>query len=340
MNRLALPLAVVLAAAVLVLAATGFTRVHSSSSSQATVAPAAAALALQQTFVAVDRSVSPSVVQISTASGLGSGIVFDRAGDIVTNDHVVSGSTSFTVTTAAGERLSAKLVGEFPADDLAVIKVNATNLRPATFADSSKLQVGDVAIAIGNPLGLASSVTQGIVSGLDRQESEGNGVTLQNTIQTSAAINPGNSGGALVDLYGRVIGIPTLAATDPELGSTASGIGFAIPSDVVTDIAGQIVKHGHVVDSHRAYLGVTIGDTNNGVYVSGVAAGSPAAKAGIAVGDTITAVGGKATATSDDLGTVLAGLKPGAPVKVALFHQDGTRAVVTVTLGELPGTTT
>ena len=100
------------------------------------------------------------------------------------------------------------------------------------------------------------------------------------TIQTSAAINPGNSGGALVDLYGRVIGIPTLAATDPELGSTASGIGFAIPSNVVTDIAGQIVKYGHVVNSHRAYLGVTIGDSTNGVYVTGVTAGSPAFDAG------------------------------------------------------------
>ena len=332
MNRLTLPLAVVLGIVVVATAA-GFTSRHS------TTVPASSAVALQKTFTGVYRDVSPSVVQIRTSQGLGSGVVFDRAGNIVTNDHVVSGSTSFTVTTATGKQLSAKLVGEFPADDLAVIRVTGANLRPATFADSSKLQVGDIAIAIGNPLGLASSVTQGLVSGLNRQEPEGNGVTLRDTIQTSAAINPGNSGGALVDISGRVIGIPTLAASDPQLGGAASGIGFAIPSNVVTDIAGQIVEHGRVVNSHRAYLGVTIGDTGNGVYVTGVTAGGPAAKAGMQVGDVIVAVAGKSTPTSDVLGTVLAGLKPGQAVKVSIAHQDGARTVVAVTLGELPGTT-
>ncbi len=251
---------------------------------------------------------------------------------------MVNGSTSFTVTTASGKQLAAKLVGEFPADDLAVIEVRGAKLRPASFADSSKLEVGDIAIAIGNPLGLASSVTQGIVSGLNRQEPEGNGVTLRNTIQTSAAINPGNSGGALVDISGRVIGIPTLAATDPELGSTASGIGFAIPSNVVTDIAGQIVAHGHVVNSHRAYLGVTIGDTGTGVYVNGVSAGGPAAKAGLQVGDVIVAADGRATLTSDALGTVLAGLKPGQTIKLTVQRQSGARVAIGLKLGELPGT--
>ena len=167
-----------------------------------------------------------------------------RKGHIVTNAHVVSGATSVTVTTSTGKRLNGTLVGEFPEDDLAVIKVDGSGLHPATFADSSKLVVGQIAIAIGNPLGLSSSVTEGIVSALNRQEPEGNGVTLQNAIQTSAAINPGNSGGALVDILGRVIGIPTLAAQDPQFGGAAAGIGFAIPSNTVLDIAGQIAKNG------------------------------------------------------------------------------------------------
>ena len=136
-------------------------------------------------------------------------------------------------------------------------------------------------MAIGNPLGLSSSVTQGIVSALGRSSSEGGGITLPNTIQTSAPINPGNSGGALADIQGRVIGMPTLAASDPQLGGAAAGIGFAIPSNTVKDIAGQIVKNGKVVNSNRAYLGVSIGDTGEGVYVGSVTRGTPAAKAGL-----------------------------------------------------------
>src|SRR5579871_4988919 len=181
---------------------------------RSTLAPLSAAEAVQNAYVGVFKQVSPSVVQIQTSEGLGSGIVFDSKGDIVTNDHVVGSSKSFTVTTSNGRLLKGSLVGTFPEDDLAVIKVNGANLTPAHFADSAKLRVGDIAIAIGNPLGLASSVTEGIVSGLGRSEPEGNGVVLPSAIQTSAAINPGNSGGALVDINGRVIGIPTLAATD------------------------------------------------------------------------------------------------------------------------------
>src|SRR5207249_11840726 len=144
-----------------------------------------------------------------------------------------------------------------------------------------KLRAGDLAMAIGNPLGLQSSVTQGIVSALGRQEPEGNGFVLQNAIQTSAAINPGNSGGALVNIGGQVIGIPTLAAADPQLGGAAGGIGFAIPSNTVTSIASQLVKFGHVVNSGRPYLGVRVGDTGNGAYLGEVTAGSPAAQAGL-----------------------------------------------------------
>jgi S1-C subfamily serine protease len=199
---------------------------------------------LQQTYVAVYARVAPSVVQITTSVGLGSGIVFDGEGDIVTNAHVVGTESRVLVTTSRGVQLEGRLVGTFASADLAVIQVAGADLPPAVFADSSAVSVGDVVLAIGNPLGLSSSVTDGIVSALGRRQSESNGVTLVDTIQTSAAINPGNSGGALVDISARVVGVPTLAAVDPELGSAAAGIGFAIPSNVVTAVAGQILEHG------------------------------------------------------------------------------------------------
>ena len=301
-------------------------------------APGAAAAALQNDFVRVYRKVAPSVVQIQTSEGLGSGVVLDRGGNIVTNAHVVGSAKTFTVTTSDGKRLRGTLVGLFAPDDLAVIKVpSSANLRPAVLADSSKLRVGDIAMAIGNPLGLSSSVTQGIVSALNRAPSEGGAVVLRNAIQTSAPINPGNSGGALADIRGRVIGIPTLAATDAQVGGVAAGIGFAIPSNVVRDIAGQIVENGKVVNSRRAYLGVQIGDTGNGVYVGSVTAGGPAARAGIVAGDVITAVGGKQTPSSDDLGSVLANLRPGQSVKVRVVRQNGTSATLSLKLGEYPG---
>jgi S1-C subfamily serine protease len=298
----------------------------------------AGALALQSAIVKVVQSVSPSVVQIQDQRGLGSGIVFDASGHIVTNNHVVSGASSWTVTTSVGTRYQARLVGSFPADDLAVIKISGSHLQPATFADSSKLRVGDLAIAIGNPLGLQSSVTEGIVSAFREAVQEDSTITLPMLIQTSAEINPGNSGGALVDIAGRVIGIPTLAATDPQLGGSAPGIGFALPSNLVKDIACQIVGKGKVVDSHRAFLGVRIGDTNgNGVLVGAVTAGDAAAHAGIRVGGVITSVGGRATATSGALSTVLATLEPGQKVRVVVRHQNGSKATLLVKLGSLPG---
>ena len=298
----------------------------------------ASALALQGAIVNVVQSVSPSVVQIEDQRGLGSGIVFDASGHIVTNNHVVSGASSWTVTTSSGTRYQARLVGSFPADDLAVIKISGSHLQPATFADSSKLRVGDLAIAIGNPLGLQSSVTEGIVSAFREAVQEDSSVTLPMVIQTSAAINPGNSGGALVDIEGRVIGIPTLAATDPQLGGSAAGIGFALPSNLVKDIAGQIVAKGKVVDSHRAFLGIRVGDTNgNGVLVGAVTAGGAAARAGMRVGDVITSVDGAPTSTSGSLSAVLADLKPGQKVPVLVKHQNGRKATLHVTLGSLRG---
>jgi putative serine protease PepD len=190
--------------------------------------------ALQADFVNVVNRVSPSVVVIETRTGLGSGVVFDASGDIVTNAHVADGSTTFTVTLADGRKLDGTLVGTDPSGDLAVIHVATTGLRPATFGDSSKLVVGDIVLAVGNPLGLQASVTEGIVSALSRTVAESSSVKLPGVIQTSAAINPGNGGGALVDLVGGVVGIPTLTALDPQLGDTAApGIGFAIASNTV-----------------------------------------------------------------------------------------------------------
>ena len=197
---------------------------------------------LQQRFVRVVRTVSPQVVEVQTPVGLGSGVVFDARGDIVTNAHVVGDAHRFVVRLMGGEKHPATLVGTDPSHDLAVIRLVAARPTPATFADSANLDVGDLVLAIGNPLGLRSSVTEGIVSSLGRTVAEGNGVTLSPVIQTSAAINPGNSGGALVDLTGHVIGVPTLAALDPEFGATeAPGIGFAIPSNTVEQIAARLI---------------------------------------------------------------------------------------------------
>ncbi len=300
---------------------------------------AAEAMALQSQFVNVIHRVNPSVVLIETSSGLGSGIVFDSRGDIVTNAHVAGNSTSFTVTLATGRTVHGTLVGTFVPNDIAVIHVSAPGLQPATFGDSSSLAVGDIVLAMGNPLGLQSSVTEGIVSALGRTVSEPNGAALPDVIQTSAAINPGNSGGALVDLNGHVVGIPTLAASDPQMGGAAAGIGFAIPGNIARDLASQIIRYGKVIDSHRAFLGIESADLSagGGALVYSTVAGGPAAKAGLTAGDIITAVDGQPTPSAGALAAVLAGLKPGQTVPVDVTHQDGSQSTVRVTLGQLPG---
>src|SRR5215831_1607986 len=327
---------VILLATVAVVVGAGFASSQTTFGSSGSVATS-----LQNAYSAVYKNVSPSVVQIETSEGLGSGIVYDNTGDIVTNAHVVGTAKTFTVTTSTGKRLTGKLVGVFAPDDLAVIRVNGAGLRPAVFANSDKLAIGDIAMAIGNPLGLSSSFTEGIVSALNRQEPEGNGVVLPSAIQTSAAINPGNSGGALTDISGAVIGIPTLAAADPQLGGAAAGIGFAIPSNVVVNIANQLVKTGKVTNSNRAYLGVEIADTPEatGVVLSKVLPGTAAAKAGLVAGDRITSLNGTKTPSSTELSTALAGLKPGQTVKVTVVHQGGGTTTVNLTLGEYPGAT-
>jgi len=205
-------------------------------------------------FVSAIARVLPSVVEIRTRTGLGSGVVLNAAGDIVTNAHVVGDGAGLQVLlSASAAPVPASLVGIYRPDDLAVIRVSGgPGLRPATFGDSARLVAGDVVLAIGNPLGLSSSVTEGIVSAVGRTVSEPAtrgtpGVTLPDTIQTSAAINPGNSGGALATLDGNVVGIPTLAATS-QAGSAAPGIGFAISSNIAVSIAAQLVSTGRVIN--------------------------------------------------------------------------------------------
>ena len=209
--------------------------------SSVSVASADEGSSLQQRFVSIVKAVSPEVVQIRTALALGSGVVFDSRGDVITNAHVVGNATRFVVTLASGDNHPATLVGRDAGMDLAVIRITGARPRPATFADSARVEVGDLTLAIGNPLGLRSSVTEGIVSAIGRSVPETDAVTLSSVIQTSAAINPGNSGGALVDLSGQVIGIPTLAAVDPEMGAEAPGIGFAIASNTVRQVADALL---------------------------------------------------------------------------------------------------
>jgi S1-C subfamily serine protease len=300
-------------------------------------------------YASVVRQVLPSVVLIRTENGLGSGVVLDTKGNIVTNAHVAGDATRFQVQVAGDTApRSARLVGTYPPDDLAVIRADdPSGLQPARFGDSGAVQAGDVVLAIGNPLGLSGSVTQGIISATDRAVTEpatdgSPAATLPGAIQTSAPINPGNSGGALVSASGQVIGIPTLAAGSPQGGGQAQGIGFAIPSNLARDIATQIIDTGHVTNSHRAAIGAEVatvlgpGGTAGGVGVVAVTSGGGAERAGLRAGDVITAVGGAQTTDTTALSQALAAAEPGDTVTVTV-SRDGQDRSVQVTLGELPG---
>jgi S1-C subfamily serine protease len=302
---------------------------------------------LQSQYESVITQVLPSVVEIRTDSGLGSGVVFDTAGHIVTNAHVVGDARTFQVKLPnQAAPVKGTLVGAFPEGDLAVIKVGSqAGLRPARFGNSDQVRLGEIVLAMGNPLGLSSSVTNGIVSATGRtltepQTEDSPGATLPDSIQTSAAINPGNSGGALVDLKAQVIGIPTLAATNQQGGGAAPGIGFAIPANTVRSIAGQLVKTGKVTDSGRAALGIeasTMTDASGnaaGVGVVSVAPGGPAAKAGIKAGDIIVEIGGQPVPDLQSLSSALAELDVGQEVTVTI-RRDGATRDIPVTLGEL-----
>ncbi|MDQ0796776.1 S1C family serine protease [Streptomyces sp. B1I3] len=304
---------------------------------------------LEERYQTVINDVLPSVVQVATGDGLGSGIVYDGKGHIVTNAHVVGGAKSFEVTVATGEKaLRASLVSSYPEQDLAVIRLDDVpdGLKAADFGTADEVQVGQIVLAMGSPLGLSSSVTQGIVSALGRTVSEsrgggGTGATLADMVQTSAAINPGNSGGALVNLESEVIGIPTLAATDPEPGgSAAPGIGFAIPVSTVRKVVDQIIENGRVTDSGRAALDITgrtvVDDDYRpaGVAVVTAGEGGAAEKAGLRAGDVITRVGDSRITTITSLSEALAAHKPGQKVQVT-YVRSGAERTAEVTLGEI-----
>jgi len=329
-----------------------------SGAAAATIAPAAissSTTSADAATVAAFAKASPSVVYISNVGiGSGSGVIYDTHGNIVTNAHVVANEQALRVTLSTGKIYAAHLVGTDTADDLAVIHIDASGLPAAHFAGAGGYKVAQTVLAIGNPLDLKQSVTSGLISAINRTVSEGTGSSyLPDAIQTSAPINPGNSGGALVTLDGSVVGIPTLEASDPQNnnGGAAQGIGFAIPSSRVTEIAHQLITTGHVQHTGRAYLGVAAIDasavqqqsqfgndpnspTLAGAAVRSVGSGSPAERAGIQQGDVITAVNGHGITGESDLLTTLAHAKPGSNFALTV-SRGGSNTTVTVRLGEL-----
>src|SRR5215467_4600003 len=301
----------------------------------------------QTQYEAVIAKTLPSVVQINAPDSTGSGVVYDTKGDIVTNEHVI-GTNKTVEILATGEHktMKATVVGEFAPDDLAVLRVSgdAASLKPAMWANSDNAQIGEIVLAMGNPLGLTDTVTQGIISATGRtvgsNEPGGGKALITAAIQTSAAINPGNSGGALVDLQNEVIGVPTLAAQLPNQGGVAPGIGFAIPSNTVKNIANQLIADGKVTNSGRASLDVTAEGAANpqgqgvGVAVLEAMGGGAADKAGIQAGDVIVGINDTKTLTLQQLEGTLNHFEPGSEATVH-FVRGGTNMSAKVTLGSL-----
>ncbi|MDA0182404.1 trypsin-like peptidase domain-containing protein [Solirubrobacter phytolaccae] len=290
----------------------------------------------------VYQSAKDSVAYITTGSGTGSGFVVSNDGYLVTNAHVIEGANGqIKAKIGDGKTLDAKLVGEDASTDLALLKVTASNLKPLQLADSSGVEVGDDAYAIGNPFGLDRTLTVGVVSALQREISSPNGFSIDDVIQTDAAINPGNSGGPLFNAAGQVIGVNSQIEST---GSSSSGgqagnvgIGFAIPSNTVKTVVEQLRASGKV--SH-AYLGVQSGDAQGaGAQVGAVTAGGPAATGGLQVGDVITSLGGKAVEDSSSLSSLVDEHKAGDSVEVQITR-SGKQQTLTVKLGERPTTTT
>jgi serine protease Do len=267
---------------------------------------------------------------------LGSGVIISKDGYIVTNNHVVSNSKEIVVFTHDGKKYKAKLIGTDPKTDLAVIKIDANNLKPITFTDSNEIKVGDISLAIGNPFGLGETVTEGIISGLNRDKIGIN--AYENFIQTDAAINPGNSGGALVDLKGRLIGINS--AIISRSGGN-NGVGFAIPSNMVKFVATSLITNGKVV---RGYLGVEISDIDKdkkalygidyGVLINKVMPKTSASKAGLQAGDIIVAINGKKVKDSASLRNKIAFLGAGSKLTLKVYR-NGNFITLTTKLSKL-----
>ena len=320
---------------------------------QATSDPSSSAIDLERAQVVTAERVGPAVVSVRTDQGLGSGVIYDSGGLILTNAHVVQGSRTIAVRLSDGRRLDGRVLGQDVGFDLAVVKVDATGLPAAPLGDSSALKVGQFVVAIGNPYGLDSTVTTGVVSALNRPISEGQQSYAQPMIQTNAAINPGNSGGPLVDLQGNIIGINTLVAA-PQ-GYPAQGLGFAVPVDTAKRVAPQLAQSGKVTQSGQPYLGVSVGDAGptpqasvrngrtpapaadatQGARLQRVEANGPAANGGLKDGDIITKFDGKSVYSGDDFLQNLVLKRPGDKVTVEA-NRGGQTASYTITIGEAP----
>jgi putative serine protease PepD len=295
----------------------------------------------------------PSVVTIhvnaGSASGSGSGEVIKPDGYILTNNHVIAAAAhggSITVLFNDGESADARLIGRDIPTDLAIVKVDEhPSLRPIPWGKSSSLAVGQPVVALGAPLGLANTVTAGIVSALDRSVNvpadNGRTALLVSAIQTDAAINPGNSGGALVDCNGKLVGVPTAGAAIPNPAGGTSvgnvGIGFAIPSDFARTVSDEIIANGSITHSS---FGVRVtpvssaqsGSQSGGLYVVATSPGGPAAQAGLEGGDIITKLDGDNATSADQLQALTLTRRPGEQVKIS-FTRAGTEHTTTVTLG-------
>ncbi|HZT92159.1 MAG TPA: trypsin-like peptidase domain-containing protein [Gaiellaceae bacterium] len=297
-----------------------------------------------------------------TEESLGSGFVLDKAGHIITNEHVIAGATKVQVSFSGQDQLPAKVIGKDPSTDVAVLKIDAhaRALTPLPLGDSDTVQPGDTVYAIGNPFGYTRTLTAGIVSAVQRQiEAPNNVQTIDHAIQTDAAINHGNSGGPLLDADGRVIGVTSQISTGNTGQQGNLGIGFAIPINTVANVAAQILKNGKV---EHAFLGIGVDQVtpqlaqlfnlpaSHGLLVRDVQAGSGADKAGIRPGttqvvvggetyqlggDLIVAVDGKQVSTYEQLRDVVAAHKPGDKVQLQLYRH-GKKTNVTVTLGNAP----
>ena len=298
----------------------------------------------------IAKRVGPAVVSItvttSTEYAVGSGVVIDRNGYVLTNNHVVSaaaGGTDASIVVTFSDEATAKaqIVGTDTVSDIAVLKVPSDELTVASLGDSAKLAVGDPVIAIGSPLGLDGTVTAGIVSALDRAvhvfSDDGQSDAYLDAIQTDAAINPGNSGGALVDAAGAVVGINTAGRFSAPSASgqetPVSGIGYAIPINYARDIAQQLIRTGKAVHGSLQAQGRTVTDgSRQGAYLEQVVPNGAAAKAGLRNGDVIVVAAGRPILTFDQLVVLVQQAKPGATLEVTYFR-GGDKRTATITLG-------
>jgi S1-C subfamily serine protease len=280
----------------------------------------------------VARALLPTVVQLETDQGLGSGVIYDKNGYILTAAHVVEGANQVTVRLADGTKLNGRVLGTDSGTDIGVVKVDRNNLQPAALALKVQLQVGQTAVAIGSPFGLEGSVTSGVVSAVNRSLPAQQDGSVLEVLQTDAPINPGNSGGALADREARVIGINDSIRS--ESGGN-EGIGFAIPIDIAAASAARIVSGKSTASGYLGVSGTdpTLGQA--GALVNEVVSGGPAARAGLQVGDLITSVNGKGIQSMDDLAAQVRLLGPGQKVQLRVVR-GGQQQTITATLTKRP----